>query len=516
MNLKLLPAFLLLLLFPAVAAGQSRKVTRPVSNYPADVQVGEAELEVRRSQLVHRVAVAPNGVVAVEFPADDAVVSEHPGNRDLVTLDGADEAETPATRRRATDPLIFRPGPGFTVAKSGKPLTAYGVQFGSGLYVTFLFYPVADLSRNAHRLILKYDLAEIAAARAAAGLRTNLVAPPKPRIVAEAERLRRAEAAAAEEKPKTIPAAGNAAADSPTGEAKPAPTSEKTTDAATQTAAPSSEEPPRTISAPASGATASPADEAKPAPAAEKKTDAATQTKAGTSEEKPTMTPGAPPSPASEKTTDSAPANGAAASSEKKTDAAADNVRPTDAAAPDAPVRRAKAAPAEEKPQASPTRKVNPERASEKDDEDADRLRRLATERIADLERTSAALNFGKPRYGLSLAVAENADLDAQFRIVVIAVKNRLAAPLRLTPGQPELFIETLQKGRPVLSERLIPAAVVSSLPADRFLPPDEIRWFALVYPAPILGVSQTLKVGVSQTNAADAPAAAEITVKGR
>jgi hypothetical protein len=165
MNLKFLPAFLLLLLFPAVGAGQSRKVTRPVSNYPADVQVGEAELEVRRSQLVHRVAVAPNGVVAVEFPADDAVVSEHPGNRDLVTLDGADEAETPATRRRATDPLIFRPGPGFTVAKSGKPLTASGVHFGSGLHVAFLSYPVADLSRNARRLILKYDLAEIAAAR---------------------------------------------------------------------------------------------------------------------------------------------------------------------------------------------------------------------------------------------------------------------------------------------------------------------------------------------------------------
>jgi hypothetical protein len=60
MNLKFLPAFLLLPLFPAVAAGQSRKVTRPVSNYPADVPVGEAELEVRRSQLVHRVAVAPN------------------------------------------------------------------------------------------------------------------------------------------------------------------------------------------------------------------------------------------------------------------------------------------------------------------------------------------------------------------------------------------------------------------------------------------------------------------------
>jgi hypothetical protein len=66
MNLKFPPAFLLLPLFPALGAGQSRKVTRPVSNYPADVPVGEAELEVRRSQLVHRVAVAPNGVVAVE------------------------------------------------------------------------------------------------------------------------------------------------------------------------------------------------------------------------------------------------------------------------------------------------------------------------------------------------------------------------------------------------------------------------------------------------------------------
>ncbi len=164
MNLKFLPAFLLLPLFPAVGAGQSRKVTRPVSNYPADVQVGEAELEVRRSQLVHRVA----------------------------------------------DPLIFRPGPGFTLAKSRKPVTASGVHFGSGLHVAFLFYPVADLSRNAHRLILKYDLAEIAAARAAAGLRTNLVAAPKPPIGAEAERLRRAEAAAAEEKPTMTPGAPSA------------------------------------------------------------------------------------------------------------------------------------------------------------------------------------------------------------------------------------------------------------------------------------------------------------------
>jgi len=44
----------------------------------------------------------------------------------------------------------------------------------SGLVVTFLFYPVADLAQNVHRCVLTYQRDEVVARRRAAGLPVNL------------------------------------------------------------------------------------------------------------------------------------------------------------------------------------------------------------------------------------------------------------------------------------------------------------------------------------------------------
>jgi hypothetical protein len=495
--MKLTFPLLALLLLSAVGVdAQSRAGRRPPATYPVDVQTGEAELQVGRSQLVHRVAIAPNAVVAVEFPADDAVVSEHPGNRDLVALDGTGENETATSARRPTDPLIFRPGPGFTLAAPGKPLTLYGVQFGSGLYVTFLFYPTPDLARNAHRLVLKYGLDEMTAARQKAGLRTNLIADLKPRIVKEAERLQRTEKDAA-----TVVVAKRQDAGAPPSPPEDEPVAKSATSASD-------------ITPPAKNPDA---DAPKtPPPGDESVGEAGT----GAGDITPTATAkrqdaGAPPSPPGDESVGEAGTG------------AGDIGTPVTAKRQDAGARPSPPGDESVAKSATSASDITPTATAKKPDAGAppsppgdeplaDRLRRLAQARIARLRDGSEKLAFGKPRYGLTLAVAENADLDDRFRIVVVAVKNRLPVPLRLTPGQPDLFIETLQKGRPVISERLIPFVTVSTAADRPFLPPEDIRWFALVYPAPILGVSQTLKVAVSQTNAADAPTAVEITVKGR
>jgi hypothetical protein len=44
----------------------------------------------------------------------------------------------------------------------------------SGIVITFLFYPVSDLSQHAHRVVVNYDRNEVVAARRAAGLAVNL------------------------------------------------------------------------------------------------------------------------------------------------------------------------------------------------------------------------------------------------------------------------------------------------------------------------------------------------------
>src|SRR5262245_12235115 len=139
----------------------------------ADYLSGEANVAVSGNQNpVIRLGLSPNGATIIEFPSSDRLFNIIPGNSNLVTIE-----ESPT---KATDHFIIaRPGDGFaspaTMANAKRaPATSVIVQMQSGLVLTFLFYPVQQLSEQAHRVVITYDRNEVVAARRAAGLAVNL------------------------------------------------------------------------------------------------------------------------------------------------------------------------------------------------------------------------------------------------------------------------------------------------------------------------------------------------------
>lgn len=140
---------------------------------PADYLSGQAQVTVRGNEdPVVRVGLALHGPVIIEFPVADNFFAVHPGGSQIVTFD---ESPTLATDHY----LVFRAGTNFALAAENTPArsearASVSVQMQSGLFVTFLFYPVKDVSRMAHRVVVMYARDEVVAARRAAGLAINL------------------------------------------------------------------------------------------------------------------------------------------------------------------------------------------------------------------------------------------------------------------------------------------------------------------------------------------------------
>jgi len=133
---------------------------------------GEANISVKGNQNpIVRLGLAQNGVNIIEFPALDSFFMVHPGNSELVSCD-----EDTAKRSKRT--LVLHPGAAFVAPPAGSatrsPSASISVQMQSGLVVTFLIYPVRELSQNAHRVVVSYNRDEVVAARRAAGLAVNL------------------------------------------------------------------------------------------------------------------------------------------------------------------------------------------------------------------------------------------------------------------------------------------------------------------------------------------------------
>jgi len=140
---------------------------------PADYLSGQAQVTVRGNEdPVVRVGLAQHGPVIIEFPVADNFFAVHPGGSQIVTFD---ESPTLATDHY----LVFRAGTNFALAAENatarsEARASVSVQMQSGLFVTFLFYPVKDVSRMAHRVVVMYARDEVVAARRAAGLAVNL------------------------------------------------------------------------------------------------------------------------------------------------------------------------------------------------------------------------------------------------------------------------------------------------------------------------------------------------------
>src|SRR6476661_8631175 len=128
-------------------------------------------VEVTKDQTVVRLAMAQHASVLIELPASDGPRYLIPGDPEMVTVD-----EKALERNKRA--IIVRPGSLFVVPalnqKRRVPAATVTAQMRSGLVVTFLFYPVADLAQNVHRCVLSYRRDEVVARRRAAGLPVNL------------------------------------------------------------------------------------------------------------------------------------------------------------------------------------------------------------------------------------------------------------------------------------------------------------------------------------------------------
>lgn len=119
------------------------------------------------------------------------------------------------------------------------------------------------------------------------------------------------------------------------------------------------------------------------------------------------------------------------------------------------------------------------------------------------------------PVHGLSLSLSQVREVDSKSRVVVIAIRNTESSAIRLVPG-PDVYVQTFdKKGNPLQIEQLKKLNVQTSV-VDGAIPAGATCYYALVYETPILGASQRMRVSIAQINAADEPAAAEITSSKR
>jgi hypothetical protein len=142
-----------------------------VNRVETDYLSGEANVSVNPKQpTVIRLGLAQNATSVVEFPLIDQIYYIHEGNPRLVTVFQSPTKETDRS-------ITLYPGEGFlpTSVPGQKELSVtITMQMKSGLVIVLEIVPAPDIRQNAHRCVLNYNLAEVVAARRAAGLKVNL------------------------------------------------------------------------------------------------------------------------------------------------------------------------------------------------------------------------------------------------------------------------------------------------------------------------------------------------------
>jgi hypothetical protein len=118
---------------------------------------------------------------------------------------------------------------------------------------------------------------------------------------------------------------------------------------------------------------------------------------------------------------------------------------------------------------------------------------------------------FGAPTHGLQLAAGLARDVDAKHKLLVFAVRNATKTDIRLVPGQPDVYVETLDgEGRPVNIEHLEKVRTETTA-LERNVPAGGIVYYAVLFKTPVLGARQRLRISVSPMTAADEPAFAPV-----
>jgi hypothetical protein len=421
-----------------------------------DLITGEKVAEAAMDYNTFKLGLAPGAVVMVEFPARDSILRVHPGDQNLVTVDDTDTAPN--------YPLIFRPGDGFVVSKTGShPFALITVQMASGIPFVFQVYPVASINDSASHVVVRYDRDKVVAARRSSGLPVNYKPVPlRPGVYAPEETL------------------DQTAGASPTpGEAALQPI---------QTAA---QPPPQLPATPALAATPTPTPVVTPAVVNLATVPAYTAA----------LAPAPTPLPARIDTARNLIVSPAVTETPRPLRNAPVPVigpRMADGAARILPAATALAA--APRPVAD-TSLAGP-------------LRDYMKQVVADAKVFS---KYTKPLYGLSVAVSRPKDHNLDARFIVIAVKNTLTEAVRLVPGQPDLFVETLDdKQKPVLVEPIQKIGLETTAPLGDLLAPGATAYYAVAFTPPVLGTHQYLRISVAQTTAADAPSSVDLTIKSR
>lgn len=377
---------------PCVSRRTPRRIRPPVvaqTSGPAAVDpaadffVGEAMVEVTKDQTVVRLAMAQHASVLIELPANDGPRYIIPGDPEMVTVD-----EKALERNKRA--IIVRPGSIFVAAPSNQrkrtPAATVTAQMRSGLVVTFLFYPVADLAQNVHRCVLSYQRDEVVARRRAAGLPVNL-----------------------------------------------------------------------------------------------------DQREQGG--EKSTGQSGVPASIAIEPT-------------EVAKTPDADSSRNSSV------TRRTENDPPELQPNATPISNGPPASLASGTTNVSERAVAAAKNQLARaIAEPRIFKNWTRPLHGLALAVQQDGTLKEDFRVLLLAVKNAGAQPLKLIPDTPDLIQEMRDdKGKVINVQSIKPLHIeVSNMSGE--VEAGRTIYYAIAYAPPPMGVRHRLKVVVAQTDAADEPA---------
>jgi hypothetical protein len=133
-----------------------------------DYLSGEASVMVNPKQpTVIRLGLAQNAVSIIEFPASDGIYYIHEGNPKFASVFQSPTKETDRS-------ITVYPGESFLPARDGSTAAAISLQMRSGLVLILEFVPVADLRKNAHRCVIRYDRETVVTARRTAGLAYDL------------------------------------------------------------------------------------------------------------------------------------------------------------------------------------------------------------------------------------------------------------------------------------------------------------------------------------------------------
>ena len=160
---------------PAQSAARSGKVRSASNQNATENQPRECRINLKPDDpKVIRLAISPNAVSIVEFPANDSIYYVHEGNPKLVLV-----FQSPT--RSNDHSITFFPGEELRVPSEGKSSVSATVtlQMRSGMIVTFRFFAVPDPRQNSDRCVVSYDREAIVAARRTAGLAVNLGESPR-------------------------------------------------------------------------------------------------------------------------------------------------------------------------------------------------------------------------------------------------------------------------------------------------------------------------------------------------